>query len=245
AGCDAPPGDRLRDPALLHVRATGPRTIPRGRVGRRLRRTDVGLLAAGGRLADAGVVAQRHVGNGVADRLPGVAGTDREEHARAITAADEDVLRAGREVHEVPGLDRPLLTFDQQQALAAQDQEVLLPVLGVVVAVRLPRPQNLDVDAVVLEVRRALKGDAGAELVVVHPRGVARVDDEPPLAGRLLAAVAVLHPGLGHHAVSPSLAQHEWPQSRGCRSDRDGHAQERGGDGGGARLRTGVLLVEE
>ena len=205
AGGDAPLGDRLRDPALLHIPCylSANRSLGGG-AARRLRRTDVGHLAAGRGLADTGLVAQRHVGDRVADPLPGVAGTDRQEHARAVTAAHEDVLRVGREVHEVPGLDRPLLTFDQQQALAAQDEEVLLPVLRVVVAVRLPRPQHLDVDAVVLEVRRALKGDTRAELVVVEPRGVARVDDEPSLAGRLLAAVAVLHPGLGHHAVSPS-----------------------------------------
>jgi hypothetical protein len=49
-------------------------------------------------------------------------------------------------VHEVPLLRRPLFAFDEQDAFAVEHQEVLLRVLAVVHAVRLPGHQHLDVD---------------------------------------------------------------------------------------------------
>src|SRR4029079_9128979 len=113
-----------------------------------------------------------------------------------------------RAVDEVPGAQPPLLALDQQQALAAQDQEVLLATLSVVVAVRLSRPQHLDVDAEVREAGPALERDAGAEPLVVHPLGLAGVEDEPALAGRLAAAGQGRRRGFGHHRVtiaSPGL----------------------------------------
>jgi hypothetical protein len=50
-------------------------------------------------------------------------------------------------MEEVPSAQRALLTLDEQRAVAGQDEEVLLLVLGVVAAVRLARWQHVDADS--------------------------------------------------------------------------------------------------
>src|SRR5690242_7277417 len=77
--------------------------------------------------------------------------------SRAVAGADEDVLGPRRAVDEVPLLQGAFLAFDQNQALAAEDEEVLLRVLRVVHAVRLPRVEDLDVDPEVAEPGLALE----------------------------------------------------------------------------------------
>jgi 6,7-dimethyl-8-ribityllumazine synthase len=62
------------------------------------------------------------------------AGVDHEHGARAVAGADEDVLDAHGAV-EVPLAHRALLAFDDRDALAVEDEEVLLHRLGVVAAV--------------------------------------------------------------------------------------------------------------
>src|SRR3954447_12988383 len=178
----------------------------------RLGDAGVGHLPGGRLLGHAGPVAQGELGYRIAEPLAGVPRTDAQEHARAVAGANEDVLGERRAVHEVPGAQAALLSLDEEKALAAQDQEVLLALLGVVVAVGLARPHHLDVDPVVREVGRALERDARAELFVVNPRALAGVQDEPPLAGRLLAVGAFLHRGLWHHVGS--LLTRVWRESR-------------------------------
>src|SRR5512132_1837448 len=88
--------------------------------------------------------------------------------------------RAGRAVHEVPRLERPLLTFDEQEALTGKDEEVLLGGLGVVQPFRPSGLENAEVDSEVSERRAlALEGAHGAEAVVRLPRRIPHVDDEP------------------------------------------------------------------
>src|SRR5262249_2077277 len=110
---------------------------------------------------------------------------DHEDHARFVPGADEDVLRPGRRVEEVPLAKPPFLAFDEQRAFARQHEEVLLLRLGVVAAVRLARGQNVDADAELLELsirrlERAL-GAGGLQLAAFarEPLGVADVDHEP------------------------------------------------------------------
>src|SRR4051812_24907182 len=93
----------------------------------------VGLGRRGGLLAHAGVVAQRELGDRV-DGAAAVAPAEREERARSGAGADEDVRRPGRAVHEVPGRKAPLLTLDEHDGLALDDEEVLLVGLAVVPA---------------------------------------------------------------------------------------------------------------
>ena len=57
----------------------------------------------------------------------------------------------GRAVEEVPGFQAPLLILDDEDALAREDEEVLLHVLRVVLPVRLSRLEDVDADPVVLE----------------------------------------------------------------------------------------------
>jgi hypothetical protein len=108
----------------------------------------------------------------------------QQHRARPIPRTDEDVLGPGGRVNEVPLLQRPLLTFDQQQAFAVEHQEVLLRVLAVVHAIRLARVEHLDVDPEVGESRIALEDDGGPERVVVPPARVTRVHDEPAVTFR-------------------------------------------------------------
>ena len=57
-----------------------------------------------------------------------------QEHAGTIARPDECVCRAGRPVHEVPGAQVTFVILDDQDALAHEDQKVLLHGLGVVPA---------------------------------------------------------------------------------------------------------------
>jgi hypothetical protein len=50
-------------------------------------------------------------------------------------------------VHEVPRPERPLLAFDEQQALAGEDEEPLLVGLRVVEPARLSRLEHLEREA--------------------------------------------------------------------------------------------------
>ena len=60
-----------------------------------------------------------------------------EDHTRTIPGPDEAVLGVRRAVHEVPRLERPLLALDQEQALAREDEKVLLVRLTVIPPARL------------------------------------------------------------------------------------------------------------
>jgi len=99
------------------------------------------------------------------------------------------VLGPGGTVEEVPRLKEPLLTLDEQPALARDHEERLLLILGVVEAVRLARLQNAELDADLREREFPAFETAvrtGRPLLTVlrcHPLGVLHVHDEPPVAG--------------------------------------------------------------
>src|SRR5207237_9350079 len=73
--------------------------------------------------------------------------TGHQHHARPLAGAHEDVLGPGGTVEEVPWLEEPLLTLDEEPALSGQYEERLLLRLGVVEAVRLARRQDVEPDA--------------------------------------------------------------------------------------------------
>src|SRR6188474_3239400 len=85
-------------------------------------------------------MAERQLGVHVDDALlrPPLSRTCHEDHARTSAGADEAVLGVRRAVHEVPRLERPLLALDQEQALAREDEKVLLVRLTVIPPARLP-----------------------------------------------------------------------------------------------------------
>ena len=127
---------------------------------------------------------RRELRDGVEELLVRRPRADHQDRARPIAGPDEDVLRAGRAVDEVPLAHGPLLALDEQLALSEQHEEPLLLRLGVVEAVRLARHEHADVDPDLLEPRVAAVEDAaGAEVVRVQPGGVAHVDDEPAFLG--------------------------------------------------------------
>src|SRR5881275_862952 len=85
-------------------------------------------------LLRARAVARRQLGDRI-DHLPIFRPpTDHEDHARPVAGAHEDVLGPGRAVEEVPRPQEPLLPFDEQPALARQNEEILLLRLSVVEA---------------------------------------------------------------------------------------------------------------
>src|SRR5919109_4536273 len=90
---------------------------------------------------------------------------DHEDRARAVARADEHMLGARRTVHEVPSAQRALLAVDDRDALAMEDQEVLLDRLAVIEAVPLAGLHDLDVHASVRPRRvlaLAVEGDRPA-----------------------------------------------------------------------------------
>jgi len=88
-------------------------------------------------------------------------------------------------VHEVPGFELPLLTLNQEPALAREHEEVFLIRLTVINRARLPRPEDSQIEADLREGQvRVLEPATGSVPVVRHPGGVADVDDEPALVGR-------------------------------------------------------------
>src|SRR5262249_52560161 len=133
------------------------------------------------------------------------AAADREDPGRAVARPDENVVCLRWAVNEVPRLQRAFLAFDDHQALAEEDEEVLLLVLAVVHASRLARRQDTDVDADLLEtgVAVALEGRTRAECVVLEPARLLRVDDEPALPFRDKTSLALLERCLWNHPQPP------------------------------------------
>jgi hypothetical protein len=97
----------------------------------------VGLIGLSGLGLDRGPVALGEPGRRV-DDVVSKPGTDGEDRAWAVPGAHEYVLGPGRAVHEVPGLQRPLLALDQQQALTGENEKILLLILAVVEAAGCP-----------------------------------------------------------------------------------------------------------
>ena len=104
---------------------------------------------------------------------------------------------------EVPRPEKALLAFDEQEAVAGEDEEVLLGVLAVVHAVRLTRPEDPDAEAEFLEaVIGVLEAAVAAEDGVFVPAGSARVDDEATTTFGDKTRVAFGQLCLGDHPFS-------------------------------------------
>ena len=73
-----------------------------------------------------------------------------------VAGSDDDVLRPGRAVYEVPPLQRPLLALDDEDSLARQ-QEVLLVSLPVVHRHCVTRLERDEMHGVLLELRLAFE----------------------------------------------------------------------------------------
>ena len=100
---------------------------------------------------------------------------------------------------EVPRLQPLLRSLDQQQALAAEHEEVLLLVLAVIHARGLTGLENADVEPQLGEALISLEAGVGAELAV-EPARVAHVEDEPARSSRGKPALSGLKRSLGNHA---------------------------------------------
>jgi hypothetical protein len=107
---------------------------------------------------------------------------DHQQHARLRALVHEDVARPGRAVDEVPLRHRPLLLFHDRGTRAAQDEEVLLRLLGVVERGIVAGPDHRHVNAYLCEppVIR-LEEAAPPESRTFDPtrRRLADVHDEP------------------------------------------------------------------
>jgi hypothetical protein len=138
-----------------------------------------------------------------------------KDDARAVAGAHEGVSGAGRAVHEIPGLERPFLPLDEQQAFAREHEEVLLVGLGVVEPARLSGLEDLEREAELGELVRgeigtaakhghaALEDASGAEGVIRQPRDVPDVDDEPAVAHRRKPGADFLELRIAHQLGRP------------------------------------------
>ena len=110
-------------------RATSPRLRPgkavpvrRPLAARRLEPPHVRLFRVGRLLVRARAVARCELRHRVAHMPVLGPGAGHQDRARPVAGADEDVLRSRRAVDEVPGTQPPLLTLDEQQALAGRER---------------------------------------------------------------------------------------------------------------------------
>src|SRR5689334_14497821 len=87
---------------------------------------------------------QRHLVAWIDNRAAMRARSDHEDHARPVSGPDERVLRPAGTMDEVPGLQVPLLAFDQRDALTLEHEKVLLVVLAVVAPAGLPGGEDCD-----------------------------------------------------------------------------------------------------
>ena len=177
----------------------------------------VGLGRRGRCDLDTGAVPEGELRDGVVDGPPGLPVAGHEEDARPVAGADEDVLGPVRAVEEIPRTERPLLTLDQQEALAMQDEEALLCLLPVVEPVGLSGLEDAEPHAEVGELRVGrLEHAARAEDVVREPRRVARVDDEPAVGRRRQPGSVVRQPRFGVHShANPNRGSGSWMWARG------------------------------
>ena len=88
-------------------------------------------------------------------------------------------------MEEVRRPEQPLDTLDEQPALPGQHEERLLLRLGMVEARRLARLQDMERDSELWErVLLALEAAPRTTRIQLQPYRVARVQDEPAVAGR-------------------------------------------------------------
>jgi hypothetical protein len=116
------------------------------------------------------------------------------------------MVRAWWAVHEVPLAQRSLFSFDDQQRLAGQHEEILLIVLAVVHRHRLAGRENSQVDPELGEVGLAvepLEFAGVAAALAVDPRRLASVQDEPALAFRDEPVLGGLQRGIRNHPLRP------------------------------------------
>ena len=106
------------------------------------------------------------------------------------------MLGVGRAVHEVPLPQRALLTFDDQERIAGDD-EVLLVGLPVIHRHRLSRLENLDVDPDLGEVLLAFEIAEGAAAGDVVPARRSGIQDVPAVSARDESVLGLLEGCLG------------------------------------------------
>src|SRR5690242_5438045 len=117
---------------------------------------------------------------------------DREYERGPLAGADDHVRDVRRAVDEVPLPQKALLSLGDQQALAAEDEEVLLVGFPVVHAHRPARPEDAEVDPDLREaLALGLEAAVGPE-VVLEPARLARVSHEPVRHAPILESQVVL-----------------------------------------------------
>src|SRR5262249_52934316 len=111
----------------------------------------VRLLWVGHLLVDARVVARGELRDRVADAPVARPRAHHQDDARSVAGAEEAVLRPGGTVEEVAAPEGSRLALDEQRALAGEYEESFLLRLRVVEAVGLPRLEDVQSDAELLE----------------------------------------------------------------------------------------------
>ena len=158
-------------------------------------------------LLDARAVALRCLVGGEAERVGlSVVGarSNRDHEARTASRSDDDVLRVGWAVHEIPRAELSFPALDDQEGFARDDQECLLIGLPVIHRHRLTRHEHERVDAELVGLAtpafEIVADDADCSAAVgVTPFGVAHVEDVPSPARRGDPVLGLLQFRLGNH----------------------------------------------
>ncbi len=121
------------------------------------------------------------------------------------------MLGAGRAMHEVPRAQGPLLTLDEQHALAGEHEEILLIRLAVVHRRRLTGLHDAEPEAEIRELGRfelgvvtedpriTLEDAPRAEGIARQPGRIGDVHDEPAVGNRSQAGRDLLETRLVGH----------------------------------------------
>ena len=100
---------------------------------------------------------------------------------------------------EIPLTQRAFLALDDQQRLAADNEEVLLIGLPVVHRHRFPRAEHEEVDSELIELRFSLEHAHDAARAAIEPARIAGIEDEPAVTGRNEPVFRLLEPPFGCH----------------------------------------------
>jgi hypothetical protein len=121
----------------------------------------------------------------------------REDEARAVARSENRVLRIWRTVDEVPLPQWALLSLDEEQRFARENQEVLLGRLPVVHRHRLTRSEDEEVDPELRVLGLALEIADRTAALSCAPLRLAGAHDEPTFALGDQSVLGLLEAGLG------------------------------------------------
>jgi hypothetical protein len=169
------------------VRDSGCSVRQPGRVKRHRRASrhpGVGVVWFGRLVLDSGAMPNGGRIDGIrapADARRSIPSLNSQNNAGTRPRAQHDVTCSWWAMNEVPRPQRVLFPFDDQEAFARENQEILLVGLPVILRHRLPRIKHAEVDSDLLEPDLTFKLAHRRTARRMMPTSLARVENKPPL----------------------------------------------------------------